>query len=306
MKHVLLILLLAASTIAYNPGDYTVTLMHDGLEREYQVHVPQNVQDPAPLVFVFHPWLGTATNMRRISSFDDKADEEQFIAVFPQGIGNSWNAGGCCGTAQQDNVDDIGFVVKMLDEIGQNHNIDTTRVYATGFSNGGMLSHRIGAELSDRFAAVAAVAGARVTFNGGPSRPISVLHINAVDDPRSTMTLTNRAVNWWINADSCSASTTQELNQGAYCDVYPCADGAELRLCVTQDGGHSWPMGWSLQYTPSTAFDATDMIWDFFTQNSLEGCMSFSGVSTAVSNWKDGSISIEELLQTINEWKSGC
>ncbi len=91
----------------------------------------------------------------------------QGIAVaYPDGIGGSWNAGGCCGQAEADDLDDVGFILALVDELVASYSIDPDRVYLTGFSNGGLLAYRLACE-SDRFAAIAPVGA---TLVGGVRR----------------------------------------------------------------------------------------------------------------------------------------
>jgi polyhydroxybutyrate depolymerase len=171
-------------------GDQTLTLQHGGVERSYIVHVPAQLKKPAPVILAFHGGGGNARGQQEYSRLDALADREGFVTVYPNGTGRmkdrllTWNAGTCCGSASAQNVDDVGFVAALLDDLASRIAIDPKRVYATGMSNGAMMAHRVAAELPDRIAAIAPVAG-EMTFTGAIKHAVPVLDIHSVDDPRA-------------------------------------------------------------------------------------------------------------------------
>jgi len=173
------------------PGDYRFELEAGGRDRSYLVHVPPPAASGAlPVVLSLHGGGGNARQHRRSTGMDAAADRDGYIAVYPNGSGRlgdlflTWNAGICCGYAQAQDVDDVGFISALLDDLGRRAAIDPRRIYAAGHSNGGMMAHRLGDELSGRIAAIASVAGARVpTSRGG--RAVPVLQIHSEDDPRA-------------------------------------------------------------------------------------------------------------------------
>lgn len=147
-------------------GTSTLTLPEpgapDGGLREAIVHVPASYDGTKPemLVLNFHGLLEPDTLQEQASHMSDTADQRGFIVAYPQGlslgVGVSWNAGGCCGN----NADDVGFVRDLVKLLESKYCIDPKRVFATGLSNGAMLSYRLACEAADVFAAVAPVAGA--------------------------------------------------------------------------------------------------------------------------------------------------
>jgi polyhydroxybutyrate depolymerase len=158
-------------------GEITRKLTHDGLERSYILYVPPSIDwsQPIPLVFVFHGGTGNAESAIRMSGFNEVADQNGFLVAYPNGTGRlsdekllTWNGGDCCGYAQQKNVDDVGFTRAIVTDLQSLANIDTKRIYASGMSNGGILSQRLACEAADIFAAVAPVAG---TLNFSPCNP---------------------------------------------------------------------------------------------------------------------------------------
>jgi polyhydroxybutyrate depolymerase len=137
-----------------------VSLQHDGRSRRYLIHVPAHADPsaPRPVVLVLHGAADDAVDNRDWLGLDDMADREGFLAVYPDGTGpfagrlHMWNSGDCCGSAQWNGVDDVGFLLAVLDDVSERTAVDATRVYATGLSNGAMMAYRLAAEASDRIA----------------------------------------------------------------------------------------------------------------------------------------------------------
>ena len=179
--------LLTPHASALAPGDHAIELG----PRRYVVHVPQRLEARPAVVLNFHGGGGTADAHKKYVRMDALADREGFLAVYPdgsRGFGGkllTWNAGTCCGASARQNVDDAGFVRALLGDLAHRHAYDAARVYATGLSNGAMMSYRLAAELSDRIAAIAPVAGSMVLARFAPQRPVPVLHIHSLDDGRA-------------------------------------------------------------------------------------------------------------------------
>ncbi len=263
-------------------GDYTNTLVLEGGVRSYSIHVPAGLDPtkPAPLVFAFHGGGQTAAQFEGFANVHAKSDSSGFILIEPEGtpalpgleagVLDVWNAGNCCELAAQpnDNVDDVGFVGAMLDSVTQQTCIDPKRIFATGFSNGGMLSHRLACQMSDRFAAITSVSGGigqmdldktpPVTlFPCSPGRPVPVLHIHGTQDacypfdggwgPLSLVTFESvmTTINGWIALNGCSSGppTNVFANGAVSCNLYPCPHQGDVELCVVDGGGHYWPGG---------------------------------------------------------------
>ncbi|MFG6432838.1 alpha/beta hydrolase family esterase [Roseateles sp. LYH14W] len=270
--------------------------------RKVLVHLPTgyDATKPAPLVLAFHGGGGHAEYMADDEKYglQKKADEAGFVVAFPNGYSKlpggkfaTWNAGGCCGDARDKGSDDVGFARATVKAIQARYSIDANRVFATGMSNGGMLSHRLACEAADVFRAVAAVAGTDATASCTPSKPISLLHIHARDD---THVLFNggagadafrdkskvmefvsvpETISRWTLRNRCTVPPQRTLDKpGATCETYSgCAGGVSVQLCVTDTGGHSWPGADSVRRGKpgaSRALDANDAIWRFFEQAS--------------------------------------
>ena len=221
-----------------------------------------------------------------------KSEEAGFIAVFPNGYSRfrsgklaTWNAGICCGKARDENSDDVSVIKAVVADIKRRANIDSNRIYANGMSNGGMMSYRLACELTDTFAAIASVAGTDGTKICNPSRPISILHIHALDDDHvlfnggsgvkskthADFVPVPDTIQKWVRINACKTTPQRVLEvKGAYCDVYAqCQNNTQVKLCVTETGGHSWPGGTKIRgdAAGSTAIKANDIIWQFYEEN---------------------------------------
>jgi len=286
--------------------DFSGALVHDGLRRSYIVHIGAScdLSHPAPLVIVLHGGGGNGAGMVKLTGFNAVSDREGFIVVYPDGIDRHWNDGRGVEwyRAHTQDIDDVGFISALIDELSRKLNIDAKRVYATGISNGGMMSYRLGCELSDRIAAIAAVA-ASLAVNKvkewSPTRPIPVMIIAGTADPLvpwnggdirygeriyGTVLSVPETVEFWVEKNGCTARPVVRrlpdsdpadgtvVRREAYSG---CKDGAEVVLYAVEGGGHTWAGG--LQYLPeriigktSREFSASEVIWQFFKQHSLD------------------------------------
>lgn len=278
------------------PGTYGFTLEHDGETRIYRVHVPKsyNASKPTPVVFSFHGGGGSAEIMSQDKYYGliTKSEQAGYIAVFPNGYSKfrdgklaTFNAGICCGNARDKKIDDVGFVRKVVAQVKDQLNVDPARISSNGMSNGAMMSYRLACEAADIFHSIAAVAGTDGMEVCNPSRPVNVLHIHAKNDEmvlfgggagKDSKTLANfRSVNdtvaRWVKLNACNPTPKKvlDLPGKATCESYTgCKGGVEVKACITETGGHSWPGGVKVRTGErgSTAFNANDMIWDFYNR----------------------------------------
>lgn len=167
-------------------GDTTISITFGGRTRSYIVHKPSNLPTVGvPLVIDMHGFTSSASQQKGLSRYQQEADAKGFIAAWPSGLNASWNAYGCCGTSLNNNVNDVGFIRAVVADIIRRARIDESRIYITGLSNGGSMSHRLACEASDIFAASSPVS---FTLNrtscpsGFPTRKITVAHFHGLQD----------------------------------------------------------------------------------------------------------------------------
>jgi polyhydroxybutyrate depolymerase len=254
------------------PADSTWTLMVGSLSRTANVHVPAGYdpQTPTPVVIDMHGRLGNATDEPPLSLSTPKADAEGFIVVYPQAWGSptSWNAGGCCDPANTNNIDDVGFIHALIDELDAKLCVDDRRVYAMGMSNGGYLSQRLACELADRVAAIGPVAGTLAVQTCNPARPVPVFEVHGDQDPLVPYMYAQQSVTYWAAKYHCGSMMTTYQNGAATCVSHSgCDAGADVVLCTLTGGGHQWPGGGVTLPLLGNKIDdlhATDAIWDFF------------------------------------------
>ncbi len=260
------------------------TLSFGGRERSYLLHIPSGYDRAATaLVLNFHGFTSNPTQQEYFSVMSDAADREGFAVAYPQGIGNSFNAGACCGTAAQDSLDDVGFTAAIIDAVAAEMCLDPARVYSTGFSNGGFLSHRLACELSDRIAAIAPVAGVMGIDECAPSRPVPVLHFHGTADPlvlfdgggATGFQSVEDTISDWAERDGCTGERQVSYEEGdARCERWDsCDQGTAVELCVIDGGGHTWPGGLVPLAAGKTSHDivATDRMWQFFAEHPMPG-----------------------------------
>jgi polyhydroxybutyrate depolymerase len=273
---------------------------YNGEERSYLIDLPSsyNPTDSYPLVLVFHGGGGNAESMKELTNFTQKAEQEEFIVVYPDGTGKlnkrllTWNCGFCCGYALENNIDDIGFIRSLIEHLQEKYTINSNMIYATGLSNGGIMSYYLGAELSDIFAAIAPVAaqiGGQTAVQEDlwqipePEYPVSVISFNGMNDSRvpynggtsnethvySWMSA-NESISFWVEQNQCNETAQRNISKSGniITDTYTKGkNNTEVTLITIVNGTHSWPggqKGWKNGAEPTKEINATDLIWDFF------------------------------------------
>jgi len=307
MKFILLLVCLALVRVTHagdlGAGDHDCTLKHDGLDRTYLLHIPPQYDGTKalPLVMFFHGGMGTAKHGAAAYGWNEKADKEGFLVVYANGTGTlqTWNCMHGCGSAFKNNVDDVGFVKAIVEDLKTKAKADPNRIFATGMSNGAMLTYRLAAELPQIFAAAAPVAG---TIGGKenagaqekripqPASPVAVIIFhgkadqNVVYDGGETKAGVDRgrvdisvadSVKFWVKADGCNPTPKKEelSNGNVIKETYASESGADVILYSIVDGTHAWPGGRKLRIRAAGAADAapsisaTDLAWDFFARH---------------------------------------
>jgi polyhydroxybutyrate depolymerase len=269
------------------------------LVRTYRIVLPDAYDSELPLALVLalHGGGGNADQMCELKGgLPDLLDEERFLLVCPDGIEEHWNDGRQVERyrTHREGIDDVGFLLKLVDQIVDDFNIMPGQVYVTGASNGGLMSYRLACEASDRIAAAAAViANLPAGHECEPKQPISIMVLNGTDDPLmpyaggqvrffdqelGEVISTAETVAFWVEVNGCTDSTAKleildedprDETQIIREEYLECAEGVEVVSYEVVNGGHTWPGG--SQYAPrfvigtvSRDAHAGELIWEFF------------------------------------------
>ncbi|MGH7282529.1 MAG: extracellular catalytic domain type 1 short-chain-length polyhydroxyalkanoate depolymerase [Polyangiaceae bacterium] len=276
-------------------GDPFITLTSDNLLRDAYLHVPASYDKtkPTELVVNFHGFTSNAPEQIVLTRMNRAADSRNVIVAYPDGVGASWNAGDCCGDSWTNSVDDVQFTKDLLSKLENDYCIDPKKVFATGFSNGGFFSHRLGCGMSDVFGAIAPVSGVfgQDPTTCTPKRAMPVLDFHGTGDPivpynggtpvipidLGSAFISFRSVpvtvDAWRQIDGCLGSGSVIYQNGdATCTEYSqCRSGSVVTHCKIDDGGHEWPGGVAVPFLGNTSNDisATDTILNFFDAHPL-------------------------------------
>lgn len=295
----LLMTVLAADPLG--PGDHSRILTVGDLKRNYLIHIPPKYDSktPTPVILVFHGGGSNAEVMVQFCGLNEKSDEAGFIVVYPSGIGRlekvlTFNGGNCCGYAMNNKVDDVGFTRMLLDDLAESANIDPKRVFATGMSNGGIMSYLLASELSDRIAAIAPVGGPMGTDTCKPIRPVSVIHFHGSRDENAPFKggkgkglsgtefySVDHSIQAWVKANGCdkepvvttipdTAKDGTTITRKTYGSG---KDGSEVVLVVIENGGHTWPgQEPRLRFLGKSTknVSANDLMWEFFQKHPMK------------------------------------
>ncbi len=272
------------------PGPHEFEVKFGGIDRTYGVHVPASHDNdtPAPVLMNFHSLLLGGPALRKyfstMSNQTVKSESAGFIVIEADGTAHesspgssyvfSWNAGeACCNPAEAQDIDDVGYVVHVLEEMMGALCIDRRRIYASGMSNGGYLSHRLACEIPDSFAAIAPVVGSlSPELTCTVDRGVPVLQISGNLDGLSSR---QASVDHWVQHNACGPETTVSVVDDTTCTTHTnCRDGVEVRHCVVDPGKHCFFTNAELPFmtdcpTRPSGPLAHDMIWDFLSAYAL-------------------------------------
>jgi polyhydroxybutyrate depolymerase len=261
------------------------TLQHDGLSRGYLLYVPASYDSTqaTALVFNFHGYGSNNAQQEFYGDFRPIADTANFILVHPNGTidplsNRYWNVG-----FFSSNVDDVGFIEALIDELSSQYNINPRKIYATGMSNGGFMSYRLACE-TNRFAAIASVTGSMTSLindNCNPTYPTPIMQIHGDADstvPYAGLSDINSlgidsVMDYWSGLNNCfNIPTTMFFPDNDPTDgvialrkIFPlCDNGTELELIKVLGGGHTWPGAPINTGVTCQDFSASEEIWHFF------------------------------------------
>jgi polyhydroxybutyrate depolymerase len=267
------------------------SFVSSGEKRDYLLYVPSSYDRsrPTPLVISMHAAGLWGAAQKETSLWNNLADSERFIVVYPSGVGGKgvriWRV-----EPGRDLMKDVQFISELIDTLKKSYSIDSTRIYANGLSNGGGMSFALSCTLSDRIAAVGLVAAAqtlpwRWCADG---RAVPMIAFHGTSDPEVPY---NGGSSWvsqrpfpstprwaanWARRNRCGAGPFEstvaiDVTRRTYTS---CADDADVVLYTVQGGGHTWPGGtplpeWFVGRT-TRSIDATRLMWDFFSNHPLQ------------------------------------
>jgi len=284
----LFILFICAAYASAQPAERNSvrnSLNVSGTERDYLVYNPATAASKKlPLMIVLHGGLGNAEIMESATGMNAVADNGQFVVAYPNGTGGrmpfmrdkrTWNAGACCGPAQENKVDYVKFIRMMIDDIEGKYAIDNTRIYVVGLSNGAMMTYRLACEIPDKIAAIVSVSGTLSIDRCEGANDVAVLEIHGDQDTNVPLgggkgigpsNVVFRSVadslDIIMKTRQCRAPT-HTSSSGIEKTMYSCAQGAPVQLAVNIGGTHPWPGGKGRNSNDANGYSATNAAWQF-------------------------------------------
>ena len=257
------------------------TIVHDGMNREYILYVPNSYDGTSsiPLLLNFHGFGGSASQFMQEADMRSLAEADTFILVYPQGScldGSShWNP---CPTGgdNKSTADDVGFVESMISEISSQYNLDMERIYAAGYSNGGMMAYGLANYKSDLIAAVASVSGTMLNCTGPTSHPMPVVHLHGTSDGVVSYNGSNdwnsvqSTLDYWINFNNTVSTPIVNIdNTGAMAIEHYVYDQGDNSVSVEHykyiGGDHVW------FNEPYQGQNASNLVWSFMSKYDING-----------------------------------
>ncbi|MEZ5002959.1 MAG: T9SS type A sorting domain-containing protein [Chitinophagales bacterium] len=282
------------------------TLQWQNKTRRFIVYLPINYspQEKLPLVINMHALTGTGAGQFNYTQYHKLADTARCIVAYPYGIGGRWNIGPFFGVSSE--IDDVGFIGRLIDYMSIVYGIDARKVYATGYSAGGFMSHKLACELTNRITAIAPVAASMhpdTYAHCDPDRPVPTLIFNSVSDPITRyygfegVQPVEDVVALWSELNDCDVVPIEEempnivQNDGSRANkiTYQNCDESELVFFKFFNAGHTWPGAQPTFILGNTNQDvnATNESWAFFKRFTIPddiACGQPSGLESLVSN----------------------
>ena len=257
------------------------TIVHDGMNREYILYVPNSYDGTSsiPLLLNFHGFGGSASQYMQEADMRSLAEADTFILVYPQGScldGSShWNP---CPTGgdNKSTADDVGFVEAMISEISSQYNLDMERIYAAGYSNGGMMAYGLANYKSDLIAAVASVSGTMLNCTGPTSHPMPVVHLHGTSDGVVSYNGSNdwnsvqSTLDYWINFNNTVSTPIVNIDTtGGMTIEHYVYDQGDNSVSVEHykyiGGDHVW------FNEPYQGQNASNLVWSFMSKYDING-----------------------------------
>ena len=257
------------------------TIIHEGVNREYILYAPDSYDGSfsVPVVLNFHGFSGDAYQYMNEGDMRLLSESETFILIYPQGLDLDgephWNACPNGGDNKSD-IDDFGFIETLIEEVSYNYNIDLERIYAVGYSNGGMMAYGLANHKSELMAAVASVSGAMLDCTGPTSHPMPVIHLHGTDDfdlPYNGNNYYNSVQNtldYWTNFNNTNSEPIVNFdNSGEISIEHYIYDNGNNSVSVEHykyiGGNHVWFM------STFQGQNASELVWNFLSRYDING-----------------------------------
>ena len=257
------------------------TIIHEGVNREYVLHVPDSYDDSfsVPVVLNFHGFSGDAYQYMNEADMRILSESQNFILIYPQGLDLDgephWNACPNGGDNKSD-VDDFGFIETLIEEISSNYNIDLERIYAVGYSNGGMMAYGLANHKSELIAAVASVSGAMLDCTGPVSHPMPIIHLHGTDDldlpynGNNNYNSVQNTLDYWINFNNTNKEPIVNFDNSGEIEIeHYVYDNGNNSVSVEHykyiGGYHIWFM------STFQGQNASELVWDFLSRYDKNG-----------------------------------
>lgn len=274
----------------------TGTLQHNGVSRNYRLHLPPGFDKnkPIPLVFNLHGFTSNAAQQEIYSGMNAVSDKEGFAVCYPNGIGAAWNVGWNFGST----ADDVGFISALIDDLHTKYGFNLKKIYSCGMSNGGFMSYRLACELNNKITAIASVTGSMVKQaldKCDPKRPVPTMEIHGTADAVVSYTGTqgisesiDKILTFWRKNNGCDDDKTIEQVPDIVADnttsekwtFKNCTNGYDVVHFKVNNGAHTWPGSAINNGVTSQDFKASDEIWKFFNRFELTTTSDISDLPT--------------------------
>lgn len=266
-------------TAEVKPSLQRLNLEVGGVMRHYLLFTPVVVGPSAPmgLVLLLHGSENSADDMRKATRFDEEGTRRNTMIAYPEGTDGSWNGGYCCRTGNGYASDDVAFLSAMIRSIRTDHDVDSNRVYAAGFSAGGVMAYRFACERAAEITGVAVVSATIAVDDCHPSRAVTVLAIHGTEDtlvPYEGGPLVKghpalpvlSVLQEWAGRSGCDAAPVVNPAPKTETATWSqCRDGSIVRLITVKGGGHVW----FSQGLDNDAIDATRVLGEYFGSGRL-------------------------------------
>ena len=279
------------------------TIDVEGIERQYRMYIPRSYDgvEAVPLLLALHGGMGSAQQFEKQTGFNEIAERNGFIVVYPDGLGvfkyslHVWNSGYIRAGIVQ-NTDDILFLYTLIKHLQTTYRIDLSRIYMTGHSNGGMMTYRMGGEHAEIFAAIAPVSAAIGGYASPespyyqiptPTQPLSVVHVhgrldkNVLYDGGETQeginkgrrdVSVNESIAFWVTQNNCSKTPIVEQSVNAKVILTKYVNGtdrSEVNLVTILNQNHYWDnMNRDVASERFYGQSLAEMIWTLLKQYS--------------------------------------